>query len=74
MANCQKILAISHEKEIPKKSSRTRTHIAEILGFFEKMYDYAYILQFCDSNAMLHQLIEPEFHKLFEFGIQSLAR
>ena len=35
---------------------------------------YAYLLQFCDSNTMLHQLDEPEFDKLSEFELQSLAR
>ena len=33
-----------------------------------------YLSHFCESNAIFDQLDRPEFHKLFEFVIQSLAR
>ena len=33
-----------------------------------------YLSHFCESKAIFDELDGPEFHKLFEFGVQSLAR
>ena len=33
-----------------------------------------YLSHFCESKAIFDELDGPEFHKLFEFVIQSLAR